>query len=162
MTTLSTTIKQKYFDAIVSGAKGTEYKETSPFWVKRIDGKGLGLNEIVFICGRKVHRRQIIMIQKVQTEAFLSDIIRTPMMYAIHLGLEIKGNNKMKCKLKNRCADFDEENNYSCESETVAIEHCSYRQMGEFPDKLHPNKYALQKISSVLKFIVKEGSEGKQ
>lgn len=53
----------------------------------------------------------------------------------------------MKCKLNKRCADFGPINNCTCESETYAVEGCTYRQIGEFPDKLNPNKYALQKIS---------------
>lgn len=55
----------------------------------------------------------------------------------------------MKCKLKDRCADFDELFSCSCESESEAEEHCTYRQLGEFPDKLHPNKYALYPIALV-------------
>jgi hypothetical protein len=62
MTALSTTIKQRYFDAIVKGTKATEFKATSPFWRKRIERKGLELDTIVFLCGRQVHRRQITLI----------------------------------------------------------------------------------------------------
>jgi hypothetical protein len=64
----------------------------------------------------------------------------------------------LKCKLANRCADFDGADN-SCASEIVAIGRCSYRQTGEFPDKLHPNKYELYKVSNVLKFKNTEGKK---
>ena len=96
MTALSTTIKRRYFEAIVKGTKGTEFKATSPFWRKRIDNKGLELDTIVFLCGKDVHKRQIMMIQEVPTEPILKDLINTPTMYAIHLGLEIKNTKEEK------------------------------------------------------------------
>jgi hypothetical protein len=89
MTALSMTIKRKYFDAIVKGEKHTEYRATSPFWRKRIDGKGLGLDCIVLICGKDVHRRQILQIQELPTEPWLKGMVDTPTMYAIHLGISL-------------------------------------------------------------------------
>jgi hypothetical protein len=101
MTSLSTTIKRKYFDAIVKGEKHTEYKATSPFWRKHIEGKGLGLDRIVFLCGKDVHKRQILMIQEVKTESWLKGMVDTPTMYAIHLGLSLddkETTEKSECK----------------------------------------------------------------
>lgn len=89
-------IRKKYFDAIVSGEKATEFRPDSPFWRSRIDGKG-NPNEpdwiAVFICGKRVHRREITLIQKLETPTLFSEQgkkdVSTPQCYAIHLGKEV-------------------------------------------------------------------------
>ena len=90
-------IRKKYFDAIVSGEKMTEFRPDSPFWRSRIDNKGKP-NEpawiAVFICGKRVHRREITLIQKVETPTGFSEQgkedVSTPQCYAVHLGKEVK------------------------------------------------------------------------
>lgn len=86
-------IRKCYFDAIVSGEKRTEFRPDSPFWQKRIDGKGIDENEewvAVFICGKRVHRRKITLIQRIETPNWFSEQgkkdVDTPTCYAIHLG----------------------------------------------------------------------------
>jgi len=90
MTSLVFRIRQRYFDAIVKGEKITEFRRASPFWRTRIVGKGETLNIAVFICGKKIHRRQITLIQEVDTPDFFSDQgkkdVDTPTCFAIHLG----------------------------------------------------------------------------
>ena len=91
-------IRKRYFDAIVSGEKTTEFRVDSAFWRSRIDGK---MKEgdpewiAVFICGKRVHRRLITLIQKVDTPSWFSEQgkkdVSTKKCYAIHLGLEVLG-----------------------------------------------------------------------
>ena len=97
-------IRKRYFDAIVSGDKTTEFRPDTPFWRSRIDGKGDEEPWVaVFICGRRVHRRQITLIQKVTTPNWFSEQgkrdVSTPLCYAIHLGLEVSGGSASE-KLK--------------------------------------------------------------
>jgi len=88
-------IRKEYFDAIVSGEKTTEFRPDSPFWRTRIDGKGIEgeLWVAVFICGKRVHRREIVAIQKVETPTWFSEQgqkdVSTPKCYAISLGKEV-------------------------------------------------------------------------
>lgn len=84
-------IRRKYFDAIVSGEKTTEFRKDSVFWRKRIDGKGVEGEPwiAVFISGLRVHRREITLIQKIDTPEFSEQgkkDVSTPKCYAIHLG----------------------------------------------------------------------------
>ena len=39
MKTLKLTLKKKWFDMILSGEKGEEYREIKPYWVSRLVGK---------------------------------------------------------------------------------------------------------------------------
>lgn len=93
VTSLVFRIRKQYFDAIVSGEKTTEFRPTSPFWRKRIEGKGESLDTAVFICGKLIHRRKITLIQEVETPSWFSKQgqrdVDTPTAYAIHLGSEI-------------------------------------------------------------------------
>ena len=93
MTSLVLRIRKPYFDAIVSGEKRTEFRKASPFWKKRIHGAGLELDTAVFICGKQVHRRKIMMIQEIETPSWFSEQgqkdVDTPTCYAIHLGPQI-------------------------------------------------------------------------
>ena len=91
MTSLVLRIRKRYFDAIVSGEKMTEFRSASQFWRKRIEGKGEALDTAVFICGKQVHRRKITMIQEIETPTWFSEQgkkdVDTPTCYAIHLGV---------------------------------------------------------------------------
>jgi len=93
MTSLVFRIRKRYFDAIVKGEKTTEFRRVSPFWRKRIVGKGEGLDTAVFICGKQIHRRHITLIQEVDTPPFFSEQgkkdVDTPTCFAIHLGSEL-------------------------------------------------------------------------
>jgi hypothetical protein len=86
-------IRKQYFDAIVSGEKTTEFRRASPFWRKRIVSKGEALDTAVFICGKQIHRRQITLIQEIETPSWFSEQgkkdVDTPTCYAIHLGKQI-------------------------------------------------------------------------
>ncbi len=66
MTSLVCRIRKRYFEAIVCGEKTVEYRPQTDYWVKRIQGKA-DLDTVVFICGKKVHRRKITQIQVVKT-----------------------------------------------------------------------------------------------
>jgi hypothetical protein len=83
-------IRKRHFDAVVSGEKTTEFRRASPFWRKRIEGKGEALNTAVFICGKQVHRRKITLIQEVETPSWFSEQgkkdVDTPTCFAVHLG----------------------------------------------------------------------------
>ena len=95
-------IRKRYFDAIVSGDKMTEFRPDSPFWRSRIDGKGDdGADWVaVFICGKRVHRREITLIQKVDTPSWFNGQgkkdVSTSKCYAIHLGKELKEEGWMR------------------------------------------------------------------
>jgi hypothetical protein len=93
MTSLVFRIRKRYFDAIVCGEKTTEFRRASPFWRKRIVGKDETLDTAVFICGKEVHRRQITMIQEVDTPSWFSEQgkkdVDTSTCFAIHLGKQI-------------------------------------------------------------------------
>lgn len=83
-------IRKQYFDAIVSGAKTTEFRKDSEFWRKRI----LGATVAVFICGKRVHRRRILQVQRIKTPKWFSEQgkrdVDTSTCFAIYLGSEIK------------------------------------------------------------------------
>lgn len=94
MTSLVFRIRKRYFDAILSGEKTTEFRKTSQFWRKRIEGKGETLDTAVFLCGKRIHRRKITLIQEVETPTWFSEQgkkdVDTPTVFAIHLGVEKK------------------------------------------------------------------------
>ena len=97
MKKLSFRIRKRYFDAIVSGEKTTKFRPDSLFWRQRIDNKGIPEEPnwvAVFICGKRIHRREITLIQKVETPSFFSEQgkkdINTSLCYAIHLGQEVQ------------------------------------------------------------------------
>jgi len=62
---LSFRIRKIYFDQIVAGAKTTEFRKASPFWVHKVarTKEALEKGETVigvFLCGKEVHRRAVI------------------------------------------------------------------------------------------------------
>lgn len=84
-------IRKRYFDAIVSGDKEVEYRPDTPFWRSRIDGKAV--NIAVFICGKRIHRRTVWKIEKVDTPTTFSEQgkkdVPTKKCYAIYLGMVV-------------------------------------------------------------------------
>lgn len=64
---ISTTIKRKWIDKILSGEKKREYKEHSDFWQKRLDPL-LNCNEdicINFLCGQESYKFKVLYIEYV-------------------------------------------------------------------------------------------------
>ena len=82
-------IRREYFDDIVTGDKTVEYRPDSPHWRKIL--KKDDMPEIaVFICGKDVHRRKILFVQKIPTPIWFSAQgqadVNTSKCFAIHLG----------------------------------------------------------------------------
>ena len=95
---------------IVRGEKIVEYRRDIPFWRVRIANifskeaiqgmfqlapalSGIEI-EGVFICGSRIHRREIIGIERIKTPSFFSDQgkkdVDTPTCLAFYLGQEVK------------------------------------------------------------------------
>lgn len=112
-------IRKNYYDAIVKEEKTIEYRKDSAFWQKRVFGMTasqycgvMGIDEskshfnltitskeiaerfgsliAVFICGKRVHRRDITKIQRIKTPDWFSEQgkrdVDTPTCLAFHLG----------------------------------------------------------------------------
>lgn len=65
VTAQSFTVRRPYFDAIVAGTKTREVRALTEFWktntARIIESIArFGWAEAVFLCGRDVHRRQIV------------------------------------------------------------------------------------------------------
>ncbi len=60
---ISTTIKKKYMELILSGKKTTEYKENTEFWNKRLNKimnkRNIAIN---FLCGRINYKFEVKII----------------------------------------------------------------------------------------------------
>lgn len=88
MNTISTTIKRKYLDRILSGEKNVEYKGATPYWKKRLE-KNLGLYykdlAIVFVCSQEAYRFTVTNVVH-RYESKVIDGVRYESYYAIHLG----------------------------------------------------------------------------
>lgn len=88
-------IRKEYFDAIVSGDKTIEYRKDSPFWRKRLFASP---QIAVFICGKRVHRREITDIYLMNTPSDFSEQgksdVPTEMCFAIHLGSVYEGKTQ--------------------------------------------------------------------
>ncbi len=89
MNWISTTIKKKYMDKILSGKKTSEYKKATDFWEKRLskyvgthDGD-LGIN---FLCGQESYKFRVRQVAR--GSDFEIDIDGEPVWewYEIHLG----------------------------------------------------------------------------
>lgn len=108
-------IRKKYFDLIVRGEKIVEYRRDSPFWQKRIFNSDPGNEHLrenvenperlfkfeglkgegftaVFICGKRIHRREVVRISRIKTPLYFSDQgkkdVDTETCFAFHLGDE--------------------------------------------------------------------------
>jgi len=106
MRKLSFRIRKQYFDAIVKGEKLIEYRRDIPFWHVRLanvfsqeaiqgnfqlDPNLSGVEmEAVFICGKRIHRREITGIERIKTPAWFSNQgkhdVDTETCLAFHLG----------------------------------------------------------------------------
>lgn len=103
-------LRQRYFDAIVSGEKSVEYRRANPFWFKRVLNilKKYGVNVgstsegITFyvegvigvcICGKRSHRRKVHGITlSVTPDNFSAQgkkDVNTPFCFGFLLGEEV-------------------------------------------------------------------------
>jgi hypothetical protein len=111
-------IRKRYFDQIVAGTKTVEYRRDIPFWQVRINNiaHAIGVNNIeyaivntattfsipltkndnvqaIFICGKRIHRRQASQIERIKTPEYFSEQgkkdVNTPTCLAFHLGKAI-------------------------------------------------------------------------
>ena len=64
---ISTTIKAKYLDLILTGQKHIEYKVASEFWIKRLRPL-MGQEDVAinFLCGRVCHKFKVKDIYEVE------------------------------------------------------------------------------------------------
>lgn len=83
---ISTTIKAIYLDLIVSGEKKVEYREINDFWTKRICKIP---DQIIFICGNRVERYEIVSIELVNKKIYDFD---NTFWFALHLGKRLKND----------------------------------------------------------------------
>lgn len=91
MKNISTTIKKKWLDKILSGDKTIEYKGDTPFWRKRLD-KLLYCGEdvvITFLCGRKSYKFKVEKIFLFIGERVIEGTCYNA-FYEIHLGEQIQ------------------------------------------------------------------------
>jgi len=90
---ISTTIKGKYMEKILSGEKSVEYKEASEFWEKRLKKyigdheEGLGIN---FICGQEVYKFEVTRVSIRTTMSIEIDGKEVDRYYKIFLGERIE------------------------------------------------------------------------
>ena len=64
MKSVSFRIRRQYFDDIVKGKKKVELRKHSDYWKKRLLKRNpMAMPDIaVFVCGKRIHRREIIDI----------------------------------------------------------------------------------------------------
>jgi hypothetical protein len=102
-------IRREYFDAIVRGDKQIEWRKDSEFWrtrMKEYVGKKKPDAIAVFICGKMLHRREIIIIHKLPTPFGFSEQgkkdVPTSHAFAIHLGKETELGDFLKFPIHGR------------------------------------------------------------
>lgn len=95
-------VRKRYFADIRDGKKKIEYRRDSLFWQRRAWGNGPGCYRdlrgkgwiAVFICGKRVHRRKLLRIERIQTPGWFSEQgkrdVDTPKCLAFYLGEEVK------------------------------------------------------------------------
>ena len=91
MKNISTTIKRKWLDQILSGIKTVEYKGATPFWRKRLN-KLLYCGEdvvITFLCGRVAYKFKVVKIFYYEGSRVIEGTCYNA-FYEIHLGEQIK------------------------------------------------------------------------
>lgn len=86
-TMISTTIKRKYMDAILSGQKDVEYKAYNEYWCKRLHGNSSGV--INFLCGQQCYKYKYTAVDVIDTPQSVSDVIKTAKCFAVHLGRRV-------------------------------------------------------------------------
>lgn len=90
---LSCRIRLRYYEGIVTGLKNVEYRPLTKYWKVRMQNLELPAT-IVFLCGPRIHRRNIAGWALIRTPDTLSDQgkkdVPTPYCYAIFLGDEVE------------------------------------------------------------------------
>jgi len=87
MKVLHLNLFRKYFDAILNGEKTTEYREVTPYWSKRLEGRHYDV--IKFRNGyRKDAPEMLVEFKGMGVVAF-----QTTRTYAIELGKILETNN---------------------------------------------------------------------
>lgn len=90
---ISTTIKRKWLDKILSGEKTIERKVYTKFWTKRLEpltktDEKIGIN---LLCGRKSYKFKVTKVEFNATEDPTEiDGVWTLLWYDIHIGERIK------------------------------------------------------------------------
>ena len=115
-------IRKQYYEDIIAGKKTVEYRKNTEFWQKRVFGMPMSKMNLVdtrrfleyytieyystktakfytrpftavFICGKRIHRREITDIELMPTPEWFSDQgkedIDTSTCFAFHLGKEM-------------------------------------------------------------------------
>ena len=98
---ISTTIKKKWINKILSGEKKVEYKNKSEYWQKRLEKisaidikNGVGIN---FLCGQEAYKFKVIKIDSITSETPKNiDGVECHSWYEIHLGERISINAAIK------------------------------------------------------------------
>lgn len=63
MKSVALRIRMRYFDAIKNGEKKIEYRKFSEFRRKTLEN----VDVAVFVCGKRVHRREITKVEHIRT-----------------------------------------------------------------------------------------------
>ena len=92
---LSCRIRLRYYEAIVTGEKTVEYRPDTDYWRVRLRNLELtGDSTIVFLCGPRIHRREIVGWAEIRTPDTFSDQgkrdVPTEYCFAIFLGDEVE------------------------------------------------------------------------
>ena len=87
---ISTTIKRKHLDKILSEEKTIEFKGATPFWMKRLDKLMLYDGDIAinFLCGRESYKFRVEKILYCVGRRVIDGILHDE-FYEIHLGEQI-------------------------------------------------------------------------
>jgi len=111
---ISTTIKKIWMDKILSGEKTSEFKVASVFWIKRLTGARIVLDQlqqpvrINFLCGQIAYKfivKEILFHNK----PMVIDGVKTQMYYEIKLGQQLMMGSAIKRKaFKNMESDIKE------------------------------------------------------
>jgi len=98
MLCISTTIKKKWMDKILSGEKTSELKADSPYWNKRINNiirhklNEMGYTKVIinFLCGQKSYKYEVLAIHKNIDSGINIDGIFHKRYWEIELGGRLK------------------------------------------------------------------------
>ena len=90
MKTLHLNLYRKYFDAILKGEKTTEYRDVTPYWSKRLEGRHYDV--IKFRNGYRKDAPEMIVEFKGIGILYNQTTITAP-IYAIDLGKVLESKN---------------------------------------------------------------------
>ena len=95
---ISTTIKKKWMEQILSGAKTSELKDDTMFWYDRLNKARLKLHRdaeqvhINFLCGRKSYRFAVTNIDYFHNHFLVIDGKECASYWEIHLGEQLRSH----------------------------------------------------------------------